>query len=263
MDDDDLDQWIADNPEEMTDFYFGEPVHTPEPGFDHDWQPDLGEWTEVPTADRNRPAGSRIERGSPPTRRRPLDSPFVYQLSCIENLCGIVENGRLRPSGGRSIGNRELTEKRASYQVATSRGRWVEVRNLNCFYLTPRSPMLYSLLVDPEENTPPPGELVILRARAISLALDYEFAFTDGHSVSRKTRSYADLAHLGAIDFEEIRRRYWESLTRRQAEFMVADDVPLTSINAIGVPNAKAKARVTQILPNGPAVVLTPHSFFR
>ena len=125
--------------------------------------------------------------------------------------------------------------------------------------------MMWDVVRKPFANTPPREELVILAAKLVPLALNHEFVFTDGHSQSPNTRSHNDLADLGAVDFDLMRRSNWDRQTEqrpRQAEFLVAAPVLLKAIDAICTVNEKSASIVRRMTDDSVRVGSHPRSFF-
>ena len=264
----DWDQWMADDPEEVEHSFIEEPdlaTHDEAHLFDEPNSEFLDGWLGDEDQLDARPLGTAIDPGKPPKRPRPLRSPFVYHLTSLTNFENIVADAVLKAGGGESVGDLERCADRGSYQVFTSRDRWEEVRSFVGFYFTPRTPMMWDVVRKPFANTPPREELVILAAKLVPLALNHEFVFTDGHSQSRDTRSYNDLAALGAVDFDLMRRSNWDRQTEqrpRQAEFLVAAPVPLKAIDAICTVNEKSASIVHRMTGGSVRVVSNPSRFF-
>ena len=264
----DWDQWMADDPEDVEDFFLGEsdPVTFDEAELDDEYDPEfIEEWFGEEDEPDSRPAGATIEPGKRPERSPPLWSPFVYHLTSIANFEGIVASAALGVGEGVSVGDLERSAIRGSMNVFTSKRRWVQIRSLVGFYFTPRTPMTWNVVRQPFVHTPPVEELLILRAELEPLARGHEFVFTDGHSQSPSTRSYSDLAHLGAVDFDLMSQPNWARETdqrHRQAEFLVAAPVSLKAIDAICAADEDAAAIVRNMTAGSVRVVSKPSSFF-
>lgn len=264
----DWDQWMADDPEEVEDLFLEEPdlaTYDETDLYDELNSESLDEWLGEEDQRDARPPGAAIEPGKPPERPRPLRSPFVYHLTSLTNFENIVADAALRAGEGDSVGDLERCAHRGSYQVFTSRGRWVEVRSLVGFYFTPRTPMTWNVVRKPFRNTPPREELLVLAAKLVPLALSHEFVFTDGHSQSPETRSHNSLTDLGAVDLDLMSRPNWDRQTEqrsRQAEFLVDAPVSLRAIEAVFAPNEKSASIVRYLTADSIRVVSKPSFFF-
>ncbi len=86
-----------------------------------------------------------------------------------------------------------------------------------------------------------------------------EFVFSDGHGLASFTHWYDDLADLSKVDWSIVRARYWadnpednDRKRRKQAEFLVWNQLDWTCIQGIGVMNQAMVARVEGILEGFP-----------
>ena len=82
-----------------------------------------------------------------------------------------------------------------------------------------------------------------------------DFVFTDAHAIRRLTNFYTDLVHLDQIDWQVMTSDYWHDIdedmsrkARRQAEFLVYNEVPLTACLGFAVFNEQAKVKLETIL---------------
>ena len=264
----DWDQWMADDPEDVEDFFLDEPdlATFDEAELDDEYDLEFVEerFEEVPEPD-SRPAGATIEPGKRPERPQPLWSPFVYHLTSIANFEGIVAGAALGVGEGVSVGDLERSAIRGSMYVFTSKRRWVQIRSLVGFYFTPRTPMTWNVVKKPFAHTPPAEELRILRVELQPLARRHEFVFTYGHSQSPSTRTHNDLANLGAVDFDLMSQPNWDreaDQRPRQAEFLVAAPVPLRAIDSICAVNDQSASIVRQMTDGSVRVVSNPSRFF-
>jgi hypothetical protein len=81
------------------------------------------------------------------------------------------------------------------------------------------------------------------------------FTFTDGHSIMEISSFYNDLAYLDQIDWVVMKSKYWhdtptfpDRCRRRQAEFLVYNELPWNLVIGIGVIDDNMKEQVEEIL---------------
>ena len=82
-----------------------------------------------------------------------------------------------------------------------------------------------------------------------------DFVFIDAHAIRRLTNFYIDPKHLNQIDWQVMTSDYWHDIdedmsrkARRQAEFLVYKEVPLTTCLGFAVFNEQAKMKLEKIL---------------
>lgn len=185
---------------------------------------------------------------------------LIYHITDISNLAGIVGSGGLM-SDAAMVGNGE-------HQVIGYdhiKRRRLEQIKINCvddryvgefvpFYYCPRSPMLFTIN---KGNTGRPegcqSEIVhLVSTVAHGLALDSDWAFSDGNAGASHTIFYDDIGELSALDWASIDTKYWSGMQhQKQSEFLVADFFPWNSIFKIGCYNQAAVDRVNAVLGGG------------
>ncbi|WP_153060935.1 DUF4433 domain-containing protein, partial [Metalysinibacillus jejuensis] len=98
------------------------------------------------------------------------------------------------------------------------------------------------------------------------------FVFTDAHAIRRLTNFYEELTDLDKIDWPIMKATIWTDTdedpnrkARRQAEFLVHNEVPLKACLGFAVYDEQIKHRVEQLLQqNGislPVAVRRPFYF--
>lgn len=190
---------------------------------------------------------------------------YIYHITHAGNLplilaaCGLRTCAALRAENVSytDIAYQTLQDRRA--QVCVPCGPGGTLHDYVPFYFAPRSPMLYKISRRSEpqhhEGQTPIVHLVstvesVKRAGA-------GFAFTDGHGIMAMTSFYDDTDRLDQIDWQIMAASIWRDTIedndrkrRRQAEFLVYDFCRWEWIQAIGVINRTAKARVESLLQN-------------
>lgn len=83
------------------------------------------------------------------------------------------------------------------------------------------------------------------------------YVFTNAHAILRLTNFYTDLKCLGKIDWAVMQTPMWRDTdedpnrkARRQAEFLVYNEVPLSACIGFAVYNFQTKQKVEDILRN-------------
>lgn len=187
----------------------------------------------------------------------------IYHITKLDNLPAILASGRLiatnrlRLLGARyaSIAFDNIQERRSRTRVPCGEGG--TLHDYVPFYFAPRSPMLYTINRGNVASCPE-GQ-----SRIVHLVVDAEevatsglrYVFTDGHAVMGYSRFFTDLADMNAIDWEVMRARYWydtdqdgDRKRRRQAEFLIHEQVPWSLIREICVLDRVARDLVLETL---------------
>lgn len=124
------------------------------------------------------------------------------------------------------------------------------------FYFGPLSPMLLNIKTGHRGITQrQQGEIVYIVCRVDTLVEHCEeWCFTDGHAKDRLTEFYNDLDDLNEIYWDAVSLRYWHPIedfldrqVRKQAEFLVKQQVPVNCISSIVVLNEARKTFVEEI----------------
>lgn len=191
---------------------------------------------------------------------------LIYHITHINNLPSILQSGGL-------IANSRSKQQQINYQdiahgnIQDRRAiKSVPCGALGClhdyvpFYFAPRSPMLYAIYRGNVEGYKDGQERVIYLVSEAETIFNnnLNFVFTDGHAVMALSEYYDKLDDLeSSIDWNIMKATYWantdednDRTRRRQAEFLVHQFCPWTSIKGIGVINSTIKAEVESILQN-------------
>lgn len=171
----------------------------------------------------------------------PLPTPIIH-MTHVGNLEAIIGSGELRATSRLTAAGAAFTNiayssiqaQRAAKRVPCGPGG--SLHDYVPFYFTRRSPMLYTIN---RSNVPcegGQGALVHLVSTAQAVAdAGLGYAFSDGHGIMAYSGFYDDLARLDEIDWDIISAVQWADTVedgdrkrRKQAEFLVRDDFPLT-----------------------------------
>lgn len=265
----DWDQWLADDPEGLESYLLPEPelpdfVEGDDSSYVEYWE-DFGE----AAARTGQPRQRVLALGNAPAGPAPQDV-FVYHLTSIAALRSIVEGGKIECRNHlqdrETIGDRELSKRRHLVSVPTLSGRPRTLDNYVSFYFASFTPMLFRLVKNPYEWTPPVEELVILRAPLTAFVDARPIVFTDGHSMCPQppAHAYTLLSHLGAVDFDLIGSGSWkvddpaETKERRRryaAELLALYDVPFGLVDRCAVLTSEAADNARQAVGEHCAVV--------
>ena len=134
------------------------------------------------------------------------------------------------------------------------------IRDYVGFYFGPRSPMLYRIHTGYNAQQVDQGLIAYLVAIAQEVAAaGVGFAFTDRHSLAAIATFSDDLAQLSMVDFPVVYAERWNSTAqqpdrqeKKQAEFLVHQQLPWNRVIGIGVLNRPAVHRANDILDAHP-----------
>lgn len=189
---------------------------------------------------------------------RDLSKTFIYHITDVANLPSIFAQGGLRSDiammqvGGPAvtIGYAHMKVRRMTqYRVPCTGNRFVG--EFVPFYYCPRSPMLFVM------NKGSTGRLAgsqrsvvhLLSTVQTALALGRPWALSDGNAGSDYAQFFNDPTKIDELDWDAIETRDWQARqTAKQAELLVLDFYPWTSIIGIGCQNDVVKAQVEQIV---------------
>src|ERR1041385_3213159 len=189
--------------------------------------------------------------------------PPIYRIVHVDCLRTLLRRGGLHaanhaPHDGlayRTIHNVDIQGQR-------------RIRNIPCgpcgtlhdcvpFYFGYLSPMLLQLktgrVAGYDEGQEP---LIYLKSTVQAVAdAGRRFVFSNGHGIAAYTDWFDDVEQLRDVDWNMVYQRYWrdevndmDRQRRKQAEFLIYQSCPWALIQEIGVLNARAQARVEEIL---------------
>lgn len=192
----------------------------------------------------------------------PVPTP-VYRLVHVDNLHTLLTRGALyapkhTPDDGlpyRTIHDPDVQLSRANYRIRC--GPTGTAHDYVPFYFGPLSPMLLKLktgqVAGYDEGQEPLVYLVITAQRVA--AGGARFVFSDGHGLAKFTDWFDDLGRLDMVDWNMVGARYWsdkpednDRQRRKQAEFLVWQQLDWAFIERIGVATANMKTQVEAML---------------
>lgn len=197
----------------------------------------------------------------------PPDPVLLYHITHLDNLPGILQDGclhcqqQLGTSGQHpvNIAHIGIQDRRALTTVPCGPGGILH--DYVPFYFAPRSPMLYAIHrgnVETYDGGQTPLVYLVSTATHIQQAKQ-QFVFTDGHPTVAFTQFYTELADLTHVDWPLMRAQYWNDTPqdpdrkrRRQAEFLVYNQVSLSTLIGIGLINERIQQHVEELLAAQP-----------
>ncbi|UYQ92666.1 DUF4433 domain-containing protein [Chitinophaga horti] len=141
------------------------------------------------------------------------------------------------------------------------------------FYFGARMPMLYVIQRGFNMVTATlPADIVYCITSVYEIEqLGIDYVFTDGHSVNSFSLQY-DRGNvdriLDLVDWDAVSSKYWnreddlDLKRRKEAEFLVRQDIPVSAILGYIVYNEAAKARLTALGIEGAKIVIKPDAYF-
>jgi len=182
----------------------------------------------------------------------------LYRITHIDNLDFILESGKLIcPSNPDcdseyiGIGDATLIQSRSSKEVnIVPNGNFTDYV---AFYFGARSPMLYSIQKGFNGVTQRSPETIIYLVTTFDNINENEsqYVFSDGHGYHSMSQFFNTEDDLEEVDWDTVKLRRWNDTEddpdrkrRKQAEFLVYGEVPLSVIVGIGVYNEAAKTNI-------------------
>jgi len=186
-----------------------------------------------------------------------LSKIYLFRMIHIENIPHILKYGITHSSSVnanpafRSIGDSSVISTRNSFLLNNGKrlGEYIP------FYFGVRTPMLYVIQHGFNMVEPIPPEKIVYFISSVEKIIEYdhEFVFTDGHAIDSFSTQYlqADVENINEIlDWEAINARYWKNeddldrKRRKEAEFLVLDDIDVSGILGYIVYNQGAKEKM-------------------
>src|SRR5690606_11958190 len=174
---------------------------------------------------------------------------YCYRITHINNLSLLLQNGivnKNHPSAAVNyinIGNNEIIDVRS--QVPVKINNYGMIGDYVPFYFTPRSTMLLNIITEyraPLVQQRIRNEVLVIRCLISDLVNLPQWFFTDGQANDIATQHYNNLAFINNIDWLSIQTSNfnksdgdYDRLRRYQAELLVHQQVPITSIESLNV----------------------------
>jgi ssDNA thymidine ADP-ribosyltransferase, DarT len=216
-----------------------------------------------------------------------LENIYIYRMTHIDNILNILQNGITHKNSPNSnsnfvpIGDVSLIETRSTKRVSIDNG---DALNFNApsvilgdfipFYFGIKMPMLYVIQNGGnfvEKATP--KENIVYLACSINniIQSDGVYYFSDGHATDSLT-SFYDKTKINElpniIDWGSIKALFWgrqENLNikrKKQAEFLVANDLPANFIIGFCCSNEETKIKLIGMGIEGKKIKVIPNAYY-
>jgi len=187
-----------------------------------------------------------------------INKTWIYHITDAANLPSIIQQGGLysdvaiKNNGGplSDIGYSHIKARRSTeIKVNCCDNRFVG--EFVPFYYSPRSVMLFT--VNRGLTGKPKGhqsEIIHLVSNvSTAIKVGNPWAISDGNAGSNSAIFNQNVEFLGDLNWEAINAKYWSEVTfEKQAEFLVANFYPFSSIMGIGCYNDEMTQRVQSML---------------
>lgn len=187
---------------------------------------------------------------------------YIYRIIHIDNLDYILSLGKITcPTHTEAdpnyigIGDQSLKESRRDKSIEIS--PFGTFSDYVAFYFGYRSPMLYNIkngFLGAQKR--PQNEIIYLVSsieKVIELGLNY--IFFDGHGYHNFSQVFNNVESLNSIDWEIINASQWfdteedpDRKRRKQAEFLIKNEMVNDTIIGIGAYDEEARIRVNNKL---------------
>lgn len=211
----------------------------------------------------------------------------VYRITHIENVPHILQNGithRNSPNHNQnfvSIGDISLINIRDNKQIRVDNGDFLDFNapsitlgNFIPFYFGVKMPMLYVIQNGGNFviNSTPASKIVYMVCSVSQLIKkEGDYYFSDGHATDNLTTFYdknriEDLPEI--IDWKAVKESYWggqDNLNlkrKKQAEFLVSEDIPPNLIFGFGCYDEAAKDSLIALGINENKIKVVPNAYY-
>ena len=190
-----------------------------------------------------------------------LKNIWLFRMVHIDNVEYILQNGMFTKHHSMAdpnyinIGDTTLIVQRNDYLVKIK--GYGKLGDYIPFYFGPLSPMLLNIKTGYRGVTKREQSDIVYICCRLDLIIDYckQWCFTDGHAKDALTSFFNNLDSLDQVDWDIVSERIWKNteddfdrMRRKQAEFLVKDSVPVSSIGRIIVYNEERKLFVQDLI---------------
>lgn len=217
-----------------------------------------------------------------------LEQIKIYRMTHIGNIPHILQYGithKNSPNANQNfitIGDVSLIDTRSTKIVSVDNGDFLNVNaptivlgDFIPFYFGIKMPMLYVMQIGGnfvEEATPAENIVYLVCSISNIIQSDRIFYFTDGHATDNLTTVY-DKSKINElptlIDWNAVKASYWggqENLNvrrKKQAEFLVANDLSSEYLIGFGCYNESAKQRLITMGVQAEKIKVIPNAYFK
>jgi len=204
-----------------------------------------------------------------------LKKTYLYRMTHIENVPHIIEHGITHMSSinanscYKSIGDNSIIGTRNNYELPNGKklGYFIP------FYFGTRMPMLY-VIQNGYNNVPvTQANDIVYCISSVQQIIDHNlpFLFSNGHAVDGLSNFFEqkDLHNIDTIlDQNAINATYWRQegdldlKRRKEAEFLVETDIPITAITGWLVYSEETRNRLLTMGISENKIHVKPNCYF-
>lgn len=200
---------------------------------------------------------------------------YLYRMIHIENIPHVLQYGithRNSPNANKNfvpIGDNSLISRRNTRVVNNGKllGNYIP------FYFGTRSPMLYVIQrgYNGVNRTVPENIVYCVTSVAEIINSQIDFLFTDGHAIDSFSTEYSksQINNIESIlDFNAINASVWidendlDKKRRKEAEFLLSQDLPINHILGYICYNEGAKSKLIEYGIEEDKIVVKPNCYF-
>lgn len=183
----------------------------------------------------------------------------LFRITHIQNIPHILQYGITHVTSDNSnpnfitIGDASLISRRNSFSILNGKvlGDFIP------FYFGVRMPMLYVIQKGFNGLQAVSAEDIVYCVSTVEQILSHnlDFLFTDGHATDKLSSFYSsqDISSLeNIIDWKAVKSIYWKNdidldlKRRKEAEFLVASDIPVSAIVGFAVYSDNSKKKLLE-----------------
>lgn len=200
---------------------------------------------------------------------------YIYRMTHIENIPHVIIHGITHKNSQNayknylSIGDTSIINTRSTFQLKNE----LYLGDYIPFYFGVRSPMLYVIQNGFNGVTAVEASDIVYCVSSVQKIIDskIDFIYTDGHATDNFTEFYNpnDIADIqNQVDFEATKQKFWKDdrdldlKRRKEAEFLILQDLSFDNILGFVTFDAQAKRKLTQQGIESKKVVIKPHFYF-
>jgi len=204
-----------------------------------------------------------------------LKKVYLYRMTHVENIPHILQHGITHiKSPNRNpayvpIGDGSLIANRDNFLMPNN----LRPGDYIPFYFGTRMPMLFVIHNGFNNVKRTPSEQIVYCITSVfEIVLhNLDFVYTNGHGVDELTDFFEPGTVAGILDHIDkaaIDRKYWRDdkdldlKRRKEAEFLVRNDIPVEAILGYAVFNLTAKQNLLNLGINHDRIVIKPHFYF-
>lgn len=205
-----------------------------------------------------------------------LNKIYLFRMLHIDNMEHVLQHGITKIDSVnanlqyKAIGDGSLISNRSLFFIPNGK----TLSNYIPFYFWNRMPMLYVIQkgFNGVQATPPENIIYCITSVAQIISFHLDYIFTDGHAVNCLSSFYAsnEISRIEEIiDLKVIKDSYWndnpkdlDKKRRKEAEFLVENDIPFEAIIGYAVYNQNVKNKLLQLgIPDNKILIKSEYYF--